>query len=119
MAKLTSPFFFFFYCFFFYFFYCCSYSKSRWHLGKEDVISWRRSWDARPPPMTKHPFYHSFIKGAEDGHPPVFLFDWQVSQSLPFSSTFAVYCVDKECHTNITLLTLLIIIIVFIIIVTE
>lgn len=46
-------------------------------LGKEKVMHWRRSWDGRPPPMNKHPFYHSFINPEQDGHPPTFLFDWQ------------------------------------------
>ena len=46
-------------------------------MGKEQVMHWRRSWEGRPPPMTKHPFYHSFITSEEDGHPPVFIFDWQ------------------------------------------
>lgn len=46
-------------------------------MGREQVMHWRRSWDGRPPPMTKHPFYHSFIVSDVDGHPPVFIFDWQ------------------------------------------
>lgn len=46
-------------------------------LGKDKVMHWRRSWDGCPPPMNKHPFYHSFINPEDDGHPPTFLFDWQ------------------------------------------
>ena len=46
-------------------------------MGKDQIMHWRRSWDGCPPPMTKHPFYHSFITSEEDGHPPVFIFDWQ------------------------------------------
>ena len=46
-------------------------------MGRDKVMHWRRSWDGRPPPMNKHPFYDSFISPEEDGHPPTFLFDWQ------------------------------------------
>lgn len=37
------------------------------------VIEVRRSWDQRPPPMVKHPFYHAF--NAKDSSKPHF--DWQ------------------------------------------
>ena len=29
-------------------------------LGREKVLGWRRSWDLRPPPMTKHPYYINY-----------------------------------------------------------
>lgn len=43
-------------------------------LGKEKVIEWRRSWDKRPPPMTKHPYYYSIPAEAGNFKP---MFDWQ------------------------------------------
>ena len=43
-------------------------------MGKEKVMEWRRSWDKRPPPMTKHPFYYSIPAEAGNFKP---MFDWQ------------------------------------------
>lgn len=43
-------------------------------MGKEAVMGWRRSWDKRPPPMTKHPFYYSMPAEPGNFEP---LFDWQ------------------------------------------
>ena len=43
-------------------------------LGKEKVMEWRRSWDKRPPPMTKHPYYYSIPAEAGNFKP---MFDWQ------------------------------------------
>lgn len=43
-------------------------------MGKEQVMGWRRSWDKRPPPMTKHPFYYSIPAEAGNFKP---MFDWQ------------------------------------------
>jgi 2,3-bisphosphoglycerate-dependent phosphoglycerate mutase len=43
-------------------------------MGKEAVMGWRRSWDKRPPPMTKHPFYYSIPAEAGNFKP---MFDWQ------------------------------------------
>jgi 2,3-bisphosphoglycerate-dependent phosphoglycerate mutase len=43
-------------------------------MGKEAVMEWRRSWDKRPPPMTKHPFYYSIPAEAGNFKP---MFDWQ------------------------------------------
>mmetsp|Transcript_8052 Transcript_8052/g.8076 ORF Transcript_8052/g.8076 Transcript_8052/m.8076 type:complete len:381 (-) Transcript_8052:198-1340(-) len=43
-------------------------------MGTEAVMGWRRSWDKRPPPMTKHPFYYSIPAEPGNFEP---LFDWQ------------------------------------------
>lgn len=47
-------------------------------MGKEEIMKWRKTWDGRPPPMTKHPFYHSFtIDDDNMDSAPSFLFDWK------------------------------------------
>jgi hypothetical protein len=37
-------------------------------------MGWRRSWDKRPPPMTRHPYYYSIPAEAGNFKP---MFDWQ------------------------------------------
>lgn len=40
-------------------------------MGREPVMAWRRSWDQRPPPMTRHPYFQAL---GNDSTPR---FDWQ------------------------------------------
>ena len=54
-------------------------------MGREPVMGWRRSWDQRPPPMTRHPYFQAL------GSDTVPRFDWQTgtisTQSDRLSST--------------------------------
>jgi len=52
-----------------------SKSEAEEKMGKEKVMGWRRSWNLRPPPMLKHPYYHSIAVDADSTSKP--MFDWQ------------------------------------------
>ena len=43
-------------------------------MGREEVMGWRRSWDQRPPPMTRHLYFQSLPMDPNDKKP---MFDWQ------------------------------------------
>ena len=54
-------------------------------MGREPVMGWRRSWDQRPPPMTRHPYFQSL---GTDTKPR---FDWQTGMFASFL-VLIVYC---------------------------
>ena len=54
-------------------------------MGREPVMGWRRSWDQRPPPMTRHPYFQAL------GGDTVPRFDWQTGTSIHLLSWFLFF----------------------------
>jgi 2,3-bisphosphoglycerate-dependent phosphoglycerate mutase len=46
-------------------------------MGKESVMGWRRSWDQRPPPMIRHPYFQALGTESDGTGSKSPRFDWQ------------------------------------------